>query len=366
MRGAPRHAGRPGTPRHSGGPGTRKGGFWGRLVRLLLLLALALAGLFWWRQIQDLAALEHTRDELRERLTRARAADPRLAQAPDADILIGMPVGFTSALARQLTQGLLDQVQIALREIRVQKEGVVKTKVLLSTIQPGHYALDLTLHEASAVLKPGPPSVDFQGKRLGVSVPVTVTRGQGRATAKFAWDSQGLGKVVCEDFNLTQRVAARVVPRTYDVKGAFVLSVEGGALVARPDFPDIVLRVGIEPTEETWKAVGEAIEKRSWMCQAVLKKVDVPKLLKDWLAQGFEVPIPRSLFKPIRLPAAVQQSVTFEGRPYALGVKFFDLRLTPQILWYGANVDVRLAEPPPTPPPSSPPASASPLPEPTL
>ncbi len=349
------------TPLHARGPGSRKGGFWGRLMRLLLLLALGLAGLLWWQEAEDLAALEHARDELRERLTRARAADPRLAQAPDADVLIGMPVGFTSALARQLTQGLLDQVQISLRGIRVQKEGVVKTKVLLSTIQPGHYALDLTLHEASAVLKPGAPRVDFQGKRLGVSVPVTVTQGQGRATAKFAWDSQGLGKVVCEDFNLTQPVAARVVPRTYDVKGAFVLSVEGGALVARPDFPDIVLRVGIEPTEETWKAIGEEIEKRSWICQAVLKKVDVPKLLRDWLAQGFEVPIPRSLFKPIRLPAAVQQSVTFEGKPYALGVRFFDLRLTPYILWYGANVDVRLAEPPPAPP-ASPPASASPSP----
>ncbi len=328
-------------------------------MRLLLLFALGLAGLLWWQQTEDLATLERTRDELRVRLTRARAADPRLAQAPDADVLIGMPVAFTSALARQLTQGLLDQVQIALRDIRVQKEGVVRTKVLMTTIQPGHYALDLTLHEATAVLKPGPPRVDFQGKRLGVSVPVTVTQGQGRATAKFAWDSRGLGKVVCEDFNLTQPVAARVVPRTYDVKGAFLLSVEGGALVARPDFPDIVLRVGVEPTEETWKAVGEAIEKRSWMCQAVLKKVDVPKLLKDWLALGFAVPIPRSLFKPIRLPAAVQQSVTFEGKAYALGVRFFDLRLTPYILWYGANVDVRVAEPPPGPPASASPSDSS-------
>ncbi len=134
--------------------------------------------------------------------------------------------------------------------------------------------------------------------------------------------------------------------------------------MARPDFPDIVLRVGVEPTEETWKAIGEAIEKRSWMCQAVLKKVDVPKLLKDWLAHGFEVPIPRSLFKPLRLPAAVQQSVTLEGKPYALGVRFFDLRLTPQILWYGAKVDVRLAEPPPSPP-ASPPVSPTPTPSPS-
>ncbi len=346
--------------------GRRKSGFWGRLLWLLLLFALGLAGLLAWQEAAGVASLERTRDELRQRLTRARAADPRLRQAPDADLLIGMPLGFTSALGQKLTQGLLEQVQVSLRGIRVQKEGVVKTRVLLGTIQPGHYALDLTLHEATALLKPGAPRVDFQGNRLRVSVPVTVTQGQGRATAKLEWDSRGLGKLVCEDFNLTQPVAARVVPRTYDVKGAFVLSVEGGVLVARPDFPDIVLRVGVEPSEETWKAIGEAIEKRSWMCQAVLKRVDVPRLLKDWLAQGFEVSIPRNVFKPIRLPAAVQQSVTFEGKAYALAMRLLDLRLTPEILWYGADVKVRPAQPPANAPspPASPPATASPAPEP--
>jgi len=371
-----RGRGTPGPARPPGSSRGRKLGFWGRLLRLLLVVVLGLAGLLAWREVAGLASLEHTRDELRQRLTRARSADPRLLQAPNADVLIGMPVGFTTALGQKLTQGLLDQVQVSLRGIRIQKEGVVKTRVLLGTIQPGHYALDLTLHEASALLKPGAPRVDFQGKRLGVAVTVAVTQGQGRATAKLDWDSQGLGKIVCEDFNLTQPVTARVVPRTYDVKGAFVLSVEGGVLVAKPDFPDIVLRVGIEPSEETWKAIGEAIEKRSWMCQAVLKKVDVPKLLKDWLAQGFEVTIPRNVFKPFRLPAAVQQSVTFEGRAYALRMRLLDLRLTPDILWYGADVEVRRAEPPSPPsppatppaspsatPPASPPATATPAPE---
>lgn len=320
---------------------SRKRGFGARLRRLLLLMGIALAGLWWWRYADALAGLERTRDELRARLTRARAADPRLAFVPDADVLIGMPVGFTSALAGRLAQGLLDQVQISLRNLRVQKEGMVQAKVVLSTIQPGRYALDLTLHEATALLKPGAPRVDFQGSRLGITVPVTVAQGQARATVKLQWDSRGLGKVVCEDFDLTQAVNARVVPRTYEVKGAFVLSVDDGVLLARPDFPDLVLRVGIEPTPETWKALEEAISKRSWKCQTVLRKVDVPKLLKDWLARGFEVRVPQKVFKPVRLPAAVEQTVTFEGRPYALGAKFFDLRLTPQVLWYGAKVDVR-------------------------
>jgi hypothetical protein len=329
----------------------------GRLMRLALLAALGFAGLWWWQLAEDLAALERTRDALRERLTRARAADERLAQVPEADVLIGMPVALTGKLARQLTQSLLDQVQISLRDIRVRKDGVVRTKLLLGTIQPGRYSLDLVLHEAQALLQPGAPRVDFQGRRLGITVPVTVAQGQGRGTVKVDWDSQGLGKVVCEDFSLTQAVAASVVPRTYDVVGSFVLSVEDGALVARPDFPDIVLRVGVEPDEATWKAIDRAIEERSWKCEAVIKKVNVPRLLKDVFERGFEVRIPERFFKPVRLPAAVQQSVTFGGKPYALDAQFFDLRLTPQILWYGANVEVSAVAPVAMPEPPSEPQS---------
>jgi len=319
----------------------RRGSCLGRLLRLGAVAGLALAGLWWWRQAERLERLERRRDELRAQLAEVRAADPRLAGAPDADVLIGMPVEFTRLQARQLTRGLLDQVEIALRDIKVHTQGVIETKLLLGTIHPGRYALDLTLHEASALLRPGAPRVDFRGRRLAVAVPVTLSEGLGRATARFDWDSRGIGRVVCEDFVVEAAVAGRVAPRTYEIQGSFVLSAEDGVLVARPDFPEIVLRLAIEPSDETWKAVDAAIEKRSWKCEAVLRKLDVPRLLRERLRQGFDVRVPRSLFKPMRFPAAVQQSVGFEGRAYALGVRFFDLRLTPQILWYGADVEVR-------------------------
>jgi len=331
----------------------RKKGCLARLVRLLLMVLAAWAGVWWWQQSQHLAALERRRDELRDRLSRARAADPRLAQVPDADILIGLPVGFATTLAQQLTRGLLDQVEIALHDIAIHKEGVVSAKLLVGTIHPGRYVLDVMLHEASVLLEPGAPQVAFEGRRLGIGVPVSVAQGHGTATLKLDWDSRGLGSVVCDDFSLSQEVGARIVPRSYDVQGAFVLSVEGEALVARPDFPAIVLRVGIEPDASAWKAVEDMIQKRSWKCQAVLRKIDVQRLLRERLEQGFEVRIPERVFKPFRLPASVQQSVAFEGRTYALAARFSELRLTPQILWYGAKVELGAAAPAPTPPPDT-------------
>src|SRR5262249_41106712 len=49
----------------------------------------------------DVATLEKTRDELRARLLALRSQDPLLAQAPAADILVGLPVAFSTNLVRQ-------------------------------------------------------------------------------------------------------------------------------------------------------------------------------------------------------------------------------------------------------------------------
>jgi hypothetical protein len=300
----------------------------------------------------ELAALERRRDELRERLSRARAADPRIARAPEGDVLVGMPVAFAAELVRQATRGLLGEVEITLRNLKVHKVGSVKAKTRLGTIQPGRYTLDLTIHEARVLLEPGMPEVDFRGGRVGIALPVTAARGQGHGTLKFGWDSQGLGRLACDDFQVTLRVAARAVPRTYPVKGAFDLSVEDGALVATPDFPDVAARVGFEPSEQTWRAFERVIEKRSWRCRALVKKLDLRELLGDLFERGFVVRVPPRIFRRARLRAAVQQSLTFSGRTYAVGARLLDVRLTPDILWYGAAIDVRTAEPSPTPAPA--------------
>jgi hypothetical protein len=294
----------------------------------------------------DLASLESTRDELRARLAQTLAADPRVASAPDADVVIGMPVDFASGLVKNVTAGFLKRVEIALRDITIHAADEVEAKSrLFGTIKPGRFTLDMTLQEARAVLVPGTPRVDFKGERLKLDLPVTLTRGEGRAVINFFWDSRGLGSVVCEDFTLLEPVSGRVRPAVYAVRGGFRLAVEGGALVASPEFPDLVVHLIVEPSEETWQRVDKAIDARRWTCEKVLERVKVPKLLEALMAKGFDVRVPRSIFKPVRLPAAFQESVSFEGRTYRLGVRPLALRVTPEILWYGADVQPGEVEP---------------------
>jgi hypothetical protein len=331
----------------------------GPLVGSIVLLAALAPGCAWRRGDQatkaDLAALEKTRDELRARLDQALIADPRIASAPQADIVIGIPVAFASGLVKNVTAGFLNRVEIVLRDIKIHAADDVHARTkLFGTIKPGHFTLDMNLQEARAVLSPGTPKVEFKGERLKLELPVTVARGSGQAELTFAWDSKGLGSIVCEDFTVVEPVSGRVQPVTYTVKGAFRLAVDEGALVASPEFPDLVVHIVVEPSEETWLRVDEAIDARRWTCVKVLEKVKVPKLLQELLDRGFDVRVPRSIFKPIRLPAAFQESVTFEGRSYGLGVKPLALRVTPDILWYGADVQAaRPTEPRRTEPQST-------------
>ena len=298
----------------------------------------------------ELDALENTRDQLRERLAAVRAADPRLLQAPAADVLIGMPVTFTSGLVQEVTRAFLDQVEIVLRDIKVHKEDDVKAKTWLGTITPGRFVLDLALQEVHALLKPGMPEVDFKGDRLSLALPVALSEGEGRATVTFDWKSSGLGSVVCEDFKVVQQVSGRVAPHSYTIKGGFALSVEDGLLVAGPDFPDLVVRLIVEPSEQTWRGVDAAIKERSWKCEKALNAVNVTGILKDLLAKGFNVRVPKKIFKPIRLPAGLQASLSLEGQPYALGVTPLALRITPDILWFGADVSAGRGAASPVPP----------------
>lgn len=289
----------------------------------------------------EVAALEARRGELRERLARALRADQRLAAAPAADVLIGMPAAFSAALARELTSGFLAQVEIHLRDLRVRKQDEVKVKALVATVRAGSYVVDATVHEVRALLRPGEPKLSFKGNRIELALPVRLADGRGRATVDFTWDSQGMGKAVCEDFHVTQAVSAGVTPRTYEMRGAFVLEVEGGALVARPEFGDVTLRVNVEPTAETWQALERVIQERSWKCEKALGLVDVPKLLRGMLAKGFDVRLPRKLFRPVRLPAAFDQTLVLEGKSYALSARPVDLTLAPGLLWYGADLELR-------------------------
>jgi hypothetical protein len=296
----------------------------------------------------EIAALRARRDALAERLTEAvRAQGERsLKDAPRGDIMIGVPTTFTESIVSQIVTGLFDGMTLTLRNLKVHKEGEVKAKMLLRRKTVGAFVLDLDIQEVQGILKPGSPDLRFGKNRIGLSLPVRLASGQGHAELRFQWDSKGLAaNTVCGDVDTTKTVTGGVVPADYRLDGAFVVASRGDQITLTPQFPELAVKIVVDPSEQAWGVVEEVVKERRKGCEIALNKIDIKAQLAKLLGRGFNVKIPQKILKPIRLPAGVTQSLEVQGVKLPLTVQFTGMLVARDRIWYGA--DLALGEPAP-------------------
>jgi hypothetical protein len=303
------------------------------------------------RQRREAARLERVRNGLREDLGRLLAKDPRLARTPPGGVLIGAPALFTSRLAHRLVGGLLEHTEIHLTNLRAHKRGSVHVRTLLGQMTPGTYTLDVKVTELWGRLGAGEPEIHYENDRARIRVPATIREGEGQATIRLQWSSQGLAGLACGDVDVTEKVDGHVVPHTYPVEGALELALERDTVTATPRVPDLPIRLYVEPSKASWSAVDRLLDSQGLRCRAALNLVDVPKALHGVLERGLKVKIPSRIFKPVRLPAGFRDSVTLEGTTYALVVQPRGLEAVEDMLWYGADLTAEVATPSPEGPP---------------
>jgi len=303
---------------------------------------------FWWGPGPE--ALERQRREvlvLSERLERRLRERARLRDSPAASVLVGVPAGVAERMAAAAVKGLFSGIRLTLRDLRIRKADEVRARLFVGRRTVGRFVLSVHVHEVGAVLRPGTPRLRFGDDRIGVTLPVAVAEGQGRARLRFKWDGRGMAGAVCGDVDVTHEVSASVAPRTHTLDGSLRLRVDGSALVATPEFADVELMLPIEPSAETWRFVEDLIERRGALCRAALRKADVPAKIRSVLARGVRVTLPgRLLERPLRLPVAVERSLALSGRAMRIDARPSDVILTPARLWYGVAVELRREEPP--------------------
>jgi hypothetical protein len=196
------------------------------------------------------------------------------------------------------------------------------------------------------VLRPGRPDLSFRKDRIGISLPVRLAEGSGRADLHFQWDSKGLAaNAVCGDVKTTKAVTGGVVPADYRLDGGFVFSSREESVTLTPRFPDLAVRIFVDPSEQAWAVVDEVVKERRKGCEMALNKVDVKSHLERILGRGFNVKIPQKILKPIRLPAGVSRSLEIQGLEMPVNVSFTGVLVAPDRIWYGA--DLTLGEPVP-------------------
>jgi hypothetical protein len=155
----------------------------------------------------------------------------------------------------------------------------------------------------------------------------------------FKWDSKGLAaNMVCGDLDTVVEATGTVVPQEYHVDGVFGISTDGSAITLRPDFGELAVRIFVEPTEQAWGVVDAVVAEQRAGCRKVLEKIDIKAIIVKLLGKGFNIRIPKKIFKPIRLPAGVQQSLDLQGMKLDLTVQSTGLLVSEDRLWYGADL----------------------------
>lgn len=290
---------------------------------------------------RELERLRQERAVLQDRFRELTSSTDELdlASAPTANLLIGVSPGFVRNLVEQAATGFLSNVRLSLKDLKVHHEDEIRTSLLFKQRKLGDYKLDLNVDRVIGMLHPGEPRLTFGGDRIGITLPVSLASGGGQATLRWRWAGEGITGSVCGDMDVTRVVTARVVPATYSIKGAFKLSTSEGTLVAEPEFGIVKIRLRVEPTEEAWAVVDRLIEDQDKLCEMALKKMDVRKKLEGVLGRGFSVTLPSKIFRPIRLPATVNESLDVGGKRVKLSVRPIGLVVTAKRLWYGAQVE---------------------------
>jgi hypothetical protein len=264
-----------------------------------------------------------------------------LKDAPRGGVMIGLPTSLTESIIGQVVTGLFGETTLTLRDLKVHKEGEVRVKMLVRKRTLGTYVLDVQIHEVQGILRPGTPDLAFGPGRIDLKLPVRLAEGRGNAQLRFRWDSKGLAaNAVCGDLDVTRSVSGGVEPKDYVVTGSFAIAASGNAITLGPRFPDLAMRVFVDPSDDAWKIVDGVIEEQRKGCEIALNKVDLKEKLGGILGKGFNVKIPQKIFKPIRLPAGVSQSLDVQGIKLALAVKPTGLLVARDRIWYGAEVAV--------------------------
>jgi hypothetical protein len=283
---------------------------------------------------------------LRARLDALLGADPVVAEAmrTSGDVVIAVRAAFARSVVRELTRRYFDRVVVDLRDIDVFKQGDLSKKTPVGRLRVGEWAVDMRVHQVKGVLRAGEPKVHFvRGNQVELEFPLHLEQGQGRATLDFAYDSKGLANLVCKDFQATQDVSGGVIPEQYPVVGSFRLRTAPNSLTAKPDFTE-TFRVRLDLDPGSWAAVRARLQKedRVGRCGLALNPEKALAELRTIADRGFDVKLPRQLFRTVVLPAEGAQTVQVEQQQVHVSVHQNALSLGEDLVWYSAQVNVEL------------------------
>ena len=275
------------------------------------------------------------------------AGDPLLAAtlADEGEVLLALRRPLLQEMVREVARRYLDRVELDLAlGAKVDASADLKVKTRLGEMNAGTWTVNLVIHRVRGVLRAVEPTVTLEGdQRLALSLPVSLQEARGRASVRFRWNSRGLANAICRDFEVTRTIQGRVMPSFHTFQGSLRLIPTADAVMARPSFTDRAYRLKVDLNPESWNEIRAALQEQDslFKCGLALEPDKVITQLRELTLKGFDVRLPRSLFRDFVLPASLEQSVRVEDKTLVLSVKPSALRTVEDALWLSAAIEVR-------------------------
>jgi hypothetical protein len=298
----------------------------------------------------DAAGLRREIEALRQRVDERLTASPHVQQIldrhPASEVVVGLRMALVEDVVREVGRAYLDRVELDLDlERTVDEQREVEVDTPFGKVVAGEWRLHVTIHRVRAVLRARTPELKPAGtNQIAARVPVILEGAEGTATARFTWDAHSVASVVCRDFDARRQVRGRIAADEYTLVGRFDLSSAPNAVRVQPVFPRRRFHVRVDLADQSWADVRRALEDQDEVlkCGLALDPDAILPRLRARLAEGFDLDLPSSIFRPVDLPAGLRQSVAVEDTEVDLAVQTDALRVEPEAVWYAAGVRSRL------------------------
>jgi len=282
----------------------------------------------------ELQTLQSEHDSLRVRAAELVQNDASIQALPEGDVVIRIPTSFIRDVLEKVVEDVASKVTLRLGGIKAHVQKKIKKMVTI-----GEFTVDVDIQEVVGKLAPRKPGVTFTGGKIGVSLPVDVNDGYGKASIHFVWDGKGVAGAACGDMDVTQVVTGKVIPAKYVVAGTLNLDMKGNKIVCTPRFPETRVRIRVTPTKDSWQVVDSLLATKHGLCGWAVEKVDIPSILKNVVEEkGFNVKLPLSGIKPFVIPAGISDSVRVGERSILVEVTSNSIRVDPDAILYSASV----------------------------
>src|SRR5262249_23372793 len=209
----------------------------------------------------ELARFQAEQDSLRARANVLVQADPKIVALPEGDVVIRVPTSFIRNVLEKVFEDVASRVTLRLGGIKAHVQKKIKKMVTI-----GEFTVDVDVQEVVGKLGPGTPDISFTGEKIGMTLPVSVNKGYGKAQIHFVWDGKNVAGVACGDMDVTQVVTGNVIPAKYLIRGTLDLAMRNQQIVATPHFPETKVNIRVTPTKESWAAVDSLLGTKGGPC----------------------------------------------------------------------------------------------------